>query len=160
MGIAGPKPTELKILKLRGSRQVYKRKNELDLPSEIPKPPTWLPFKAMKIWGELLPKIIKAGVPLSPLDSEGLGRLCLQIFEWGLVIKSLEKNGLTYTTKNKAGHLLRRERPEVKIMSELNKSITMLGRYYGLNPSARTGLRLSPPNGGSDNKKNKFFNNR
>ena len=77
MGRRGPAPTPTRILKIRGSTLVTRKREagEVQGPSGIPDRPDWLDVDSLVTWDSLVPLLIQMGV-LTRVDGKALTVRC------------------------------------------------------------------------------------
>lgn len=124
MGLRGPQKTPTATLKLHGSRKIGNRGNEPKVKVSVPSCPRWLTGEGRKIWQRLIPQLKKAGV-ITKLDQFALARYCLYGILW---MRELQNPGRTEATLERYANQLNR-----------------LEQSFGLTPSARASLSISPP---------------
>lgn len=133
MSIPGPKPTPTAILRLRGSPEASKRKNEPQPDRSIPPCPEWLSEEAKAVWGIVVPQLSSIGV-IGGIDSQALCRYCQLWGRWKQAELFLQSNG----NADADGEVF----AEVAISHRLSEQLTRLEVEFGMTPSSRTRLRV------------------
>ncbi|MDK1348016.1 phage terminase small subunit P27 family [Streptomyces sp. 378] len=156
MGKRGPapKPTALKLL--HGDD----KKNPQRINRGEPVPavgdvqcPEWLPERAADVWDRLAPDLIDKHV-LTPWDVDAFAALCSAVVINQDAAADIDTNGTTCTTVVREladGTLVYdlRRNPAVQVFRESSTIIASLGGRFGLTPSDRAQLKISPPNMGA-----------
>jgi len=143
MGKRGPRPTPTKLKILRGNpgrRPI--NQDEPEPPADGIVMPAHLGDVAAAKWREVLP-LLQAVKVMTRSDVEALARYC-DTYEWWLACRvKLKKEGDTYPILNDKGEVKYiAQRPEVSIANKLATQLRQLEQDFGLNPSARTGLKV------------------
>lgn len=158
MGRRGPPRTPTKILALRDSTQVWKRKREPQPPAEKPPCPAWLDPDARKMWRTITPELARIGI-LARIDQNALARYCHLWVRWRAEEMRLTTEGMDITTYNADGQLMSiQPSPAVARASNLADKLLKLEQQFGMTPSARASLRVEAPVTHADqDPKAKFF---
>jgi len=137
----GRKPTETRILKLRGSRHQDKALGPEPTPGE-PEAPSWLDKQAKGIWSEFVPEMARLGV-ITLVDRQVVAVFCQTVSDY---LRAQE----TY-----------RENPEDKgAKAMLNECRTQILRYaqeFGLTALARSRIKMGKPKVEQTQGKQRFF---
>lgn len=146
-------PTPKKILQLRGSRQLYERKNEPEptIPITLGPPPDWLPGEeARKYWQQIGTELHAAGI-VTVLDKVALG-LLVEAFVQYLEAKAVIDREGTYQETNYglSAH------PALREMRSARDALLKFMIQFGMTPSARAGIIARPPEEDKSSAK-KFF---
>lgn len=124
-----------------------KRRQTRDLvkidPLEPDRPPFLTNEYAIKEWERLVPILAKAKM-LTPLDGVALGMLCQTYATIQECIEVLAEKGPTFRSPN--GHIC--QRPEVKILSDMQDQYLKLSKEFGLTPKARSTMKVEASGGG------------
>ena len=132
-----PKPTALRVLEGNPANRPLP-KDEPKAPPGAPDQPGWLTKEARAHWDEVVPILLKLGT-LTFADGEALAEYCDVWARLRKVNRVINQKGHTFTTPN--GYV--QQRPEVGIAKGLRADLTRLMDRFGMNPSARTRIRLS-----------------
>lgn len=106
--------------------------------------PEKLKGEALGYWKKIMGILQNRG-NFSEADSFALERLAVMFGEWQKLESVILENGMTYDAVTDRGSPVIRERPEAKLMINLNKEIKDLERRFGLTPYDRRNI------GGSNN---------
>jgi len=154
MGKRGPKttPTNLKVLRGNPGRR--------PLPEDEPEPEIedneqleWLKpgfdgetITPAFVWEKIKDHLYNCGL-LTAIDKISLNRYCDMLVQWLELRDLIMFHGYTYvvTRQNKDGSEweMVKQRPEVRIYTDLGAKLLQLEREFGLTPSARTGLSVN-----------------
>lgn len=146
MGRRGPSPTPTNVLKLRGSTLVTKSReaNEIKGPQGRPKCPAWLDEEAKAAWKQVVPMLDHMGV-LTKADANALARYCRFWSRWRKAEDFIDEHGEVYPLKDDAGNVkCVQQWPQVSIAHKLAQLLTRLEQEFGLTPSARARLQMTP----------------
>ena len=143
MGKRGPPPLPTPLKVARGTARGV-RTDEPQPPADGVKMPKHLGKVAAAKWRELLPLLQGVRV-MTRADIEALARYC-DTWEWWLATRAkLKAEGDTYPILNDGGEVKYiAQRPEVSIAHKLAQQLRQLEQDFGLNPSARTSLKVEP----------------
>ncbi len=140
-----PKPSRIKLFEgNRGKRPVDSRVEMEPTPGEPPMP-AWLSVGAQEKWAEVVPELLRLGV-LTILDGAALACYCQSWAEYRAATRTLEKEGRTYKLKNGC----RATHPMVAQQKQALKGVREFAALFGLEPSGRARLRITPPAGAAD----------
>lgn len=158
MGRRGPPRTPTKILELRDSTQVWKRKREPRPVAEKPPCPAWLDAEARKLWRTITPELARIGL-LARIDQNALARYCHLWVRWRAEEMRLTAEGMDIVTYNADGQLMSiQPSPAVARSLNLADKLLKLEQHFGMTPSARASLRVEQPTSDADHDaKAKFF---
>ena len=116
--------------------------------SEIPSPPQQkeTPIKipaqlighAREYWIKIAQVLVDRG-SYEESDFFALERLSIFYGEWKRIEKVILEKGMTYEAETDRGAYVIRERPEAKLMLNMNKEIKDFERKFGLTPLDRNG---------------------
>ena len=137
MAKRGPKPLPTKILKVRGSRHLERRRDYKRPKSEIPAMPDSLSTDAKKIWNRVVLVLAQNGL-LTQLDGDVLGAYCETVAEYWQALKFC-KNPLL---KTKAGNII--QNPAIGIKNKARDAMVKIAAQFGMTPSARSSLAIEP----------------
>ena len=146
MGRRGPPATPTSVLKLRGSTLVTKEREarEVKGPSGTPTCPRWLDDDAKAAWKHVVPILEGMGV-LTRADGNALSRYCRLWSRWRKAESFIDEHGECYPLKDEEGKIKYvAPWPQVSIANKLAQQLTRLEQEFGLTPSARARLQLSP----------------
>ncbi|AWK85039.1 phage terminase small subunit P27 family [Azospirillum thermophilum] len=136
-----PTPTHLKLVKGNpGKRGINKQ--EPQPRRTLPSPPDHLSDGARLTWGRLTVLLDRMGV-LTEADAYALERLCEiygEILECQEVIAEV---GRTYETRNEAGSVMYRARPEVAMLADADRRFKSYLVEFGLTPAARSKVKVA-----------------
>jgi P27 family predicted phage terminase small subunit len=141
MGRRGPPPLPSAIKKSRGTfRPARSAKNEVTPPLEVPDVPPWLDAGARAVWSNVVPQLEKLRV-LTALDRLALANYCAA---QALAVRATieyQREGLL--PKAKAGSLMVRAHPLIKVAQEARAQALRIGIEFGLTPASRS--RINAP---------------
>lgn len=155
MGERGPKKQPSNLVDLRGNpgkREVNKNEPKPKVSNEVPKPPKHVGKHGKKIWRKLAPELHRLGL-LTEIDLQQFELYC---YNYNLFMEariSLESSDKLYYTTDKGGMS---KRPEIEIINKAVITMDRIGKNFGLDPSSRTTLKVSPKE--KENKLLKFIN--
>ena len=157
MGKRGPAKTPTAILKLHGSRLAKDRDKVQPKPSRgAPRCPASLSDEAKQVWRQIVPKLIDMRV-LCKVDAGTLERYCDEFARWRRASDFIKQHGESYPIKNADGSLKYVQQfPQVSISSKLSASLLRIEQEFGLTPSARAGLSVTPQPT-ADPKQSRYF---
>lgn len=143
MGKRGPKPkpTALRVFEGDPGRLLGKREGEVQ-PSQgksVPVAPDWLGEHGVEVWGFLAPVLFPIGC-LTKSDASLLAMYCEAWDDFFAARKIIEEEGMTIFN-GKGGKSVH---PAVKVKNQAIARIKQIGGEFGLSPSSRVGLNLSP----------------
>ncbi len=142
MGIRGPKPVPLEILKIRNSRRAENNKTA-PIPSQRkPRLPAWLDDDAKKCWRNVASQLRMMGV-LTRVDENALARYCQLWARWKRAELFIQKYGNTYPLKDNEGAVkCFQQFPEVAIAHRLALALTKMEAEFGMTPSSRSRIHV------------------
>ncbi|MFP5513337.1 MAG: phage terminase small subunit P27 family [Alphaproteobacteria bacterium] len=136
-----PTPTHLKLVKGNpGKRGINKQ--EPQPRRALPSPPDHLSDAGRLTWGRLTVLLDRMGV-LTEADAYALERLC-EIY--GEILECQEiiaDEGRTYETRNEAGSIMYRARPEVAMLADADRRFKSYLVEFGLTPAARSKVKVA-----------------
>ena len=144
--MASPKrqPTALKILK--GETRTERLNKNEPRPSPImPDPPEYLTGKALGVWNDVGPKLERLGI-LTEIDGMAFTALCI---EWAEYIKLRTMEGESVQTFESGA---KQVAPEISISHKCLTQLLKLFGAFGLTPSDRARLSISPEDDSDDMK--------
>ena len=141
-----PAPTALKLLK--GVRPARINQNE-------PKPRVasanipagWgaqMSVAAKSFWKRNAQKLVALGL-LTEIDLNAFRALCEIWSDWATVRRLLKKSGMIYQTTNAQKEKVFKQRPEVKLMIDLEKELKVYLELFGMAPAPRSRIAAEPP---------------
>ena len=136
MGERGPgkKPSNLAVL--HGDRKDRVNKSEAKPPSTKPRMPSWMSNQAKSVWKRLAPDLIAHGL-LTKWDVDTFAIWCEEVAKYRRAA-DLQKGSLLVKG---AGDSLKKN-PAHQISRDAATLVRMIGRDFGLTPSARAGIEL------------------
>lgn len=161
MGRRGPPPTPTPILRLRGSKLVYQRDKQTEAKGSpgVPDCPDWLDEDGKAAWEQLVPQLQSMGV-LTRIDGNALARYCKLWARWRKAEAFIDQHGEVYPLKDEKGKVkYLAQFPQVNIAANLAQQLTRLEQEFGLTPSARTRIHVSPPQTTPVRDLSRFFGN-
>ena len=153
MGQRGPKKTPTKVLKLRGSWRGKNRPPERSGAYKRPAMPQYLTGDARKEWIRVVPILEEMGV-LAEADRTMLALYCKCYAEWREA-DSLVKSLLIKTSNN---NII--QHPALSIRTAAWERLRKICAEFGLSPSARTGLAVTPKSHQKEDKSRFFERNK
>ena len=151
MGRRGPRPTPTTTLRLRGSWRANTRPGEPRPELSTPTCPDHLTTAAQDEWKRIVPQLERLGL-LSQLDRAALALYCVAYGRWATAEKDLAVLGLVVKTKD--GNLI--QNPYLWIANRAAKQMHEMLAEFGMTPSSRTRLSVTPPTE-ADSAKQRFF---
>lgn len=149
MGKRGPapKPTNLKLLQGNPGKRPINQDEPKPKPI-APKPPSWLPKEAKKIWKDLAKKLEPLAL-FTEVDYLNMQNLCLAAARVKEMELALAENGVLMEIHrtDKDGNIVStyyQQRPEVSILHKNMELVNKLGAKFGLSPADRVGLGVKP----------------
>lgn len=143
MGKRGPKPkpTSLRVFEGDPGNLLGKRKGEMQPPAPpvLPPPPAWLGDIGKQAWEQVAATLWRIGC-LTENDQKLLSLYCEAWEEFFEARKEIETCGPTaYTDKGTCY-----QHPAVGRKNKAIQRIRQIGGDFGMSPTARVGLNLSP----------------
>ena len=157
----GPKPKPLSLILLDGNRRKLTRR-ELEQrrgpepPRGIPNTPNHLSEGAKIAWPKLAAKLDEIGV-LTVVDGWALEQLAenyTEILEWR---KEIKDHGRMATKKMQNGEEREYVNPACIALADSEKRFRAMLGEFGLTPSARTRIHVTPPKYKPVNPADKYF---
>ena len=133
-----PKPTALKLLQGNPGKRAVNR-DEPNLPPADAQPPKGLKGRALAAWRELATDLVNVGM-LKASDRPVFRQWCELVAETEAWQRKVERIGSESATK--LGYL--------KNLRESRKQLREYSSILGLTPSARSAIKVAPPEGPSD----------
>jgi P27 family predicted phage terminase small subunit len=113
-------------------------------PPGTPKCPSWLDKDAKAAWRQIVPMLEQMGV-LTRIDVNALARYCRLWSRWRRAEKFIEEKGEVYTLRDEKGNVrCVQQFPQVGIANKLAQQLTRLEQEFGMTPSARTRIQITP----------------
>jgi P27 family predicted phage terminase small subunit len=132
------------MLKLHGSRVIERRRNEPKPTEGKPTKPKWLTGEGAKVWKQVIAQMDDMGV-LTKADGSAIARYCELLVRWISNAEFLRRNGEIYPLKDDAGKIkCFQQFPQVSIVNKLSVLILRLEQEFGLTPSSRATLQVTP----------------
>lgn len=159
MGRRGPAPTPTPVLTLRGSTLATdkRRAREVKPPTGAPLCPDWLDADSKAAWAQLVPTLELMGI-LTTVDSNALARYCKLWARWRKMEAFIDEKGEMYPLKGDDGHVkCFQQWPQVAISHKLAQQLTRLEAEFGMTPSARARIQVTPSKPEADSGKSRFF---
>jgi hypothetical protein len=137
-----PKPTPTVTLAARGSWRAATRPNEPkpDPLTDLSAPPD-LPEEALRVWDDIAPRLIGAGL-CTVADVPALARLCRLTVAWQNAMTKVEAKA---------------DRSSVLMLAKLDDMVRKAMAAFGMTPADRTGISVEAP---ATNDKGRFFEKR
>lgn len=152
MGKRGPKPIPTATLKLRGSTHLSRRAGELSPETGVPTCPEWLSDVGQAKWHELLDKDLATPGLVTISDGDNIAMYCEAWCDMLDALDEIKREGAT-CHHEKGGTY---QHPAVGRKNKAVERMLKIGANFGMNPAARTSIKLSPvPE--PENAKKKFF---
>lgn len=149
MGRHGPKPLPTPLLTARGSWRAHTRSDEPKPPRTLPPCPAWVSAEAKKYWRDI-GGVLDSMKVMTVADGIALGLLADALARYVAAKRAVygtkKEPGTGFTTVNGAGTLS--PHPMARLMAEAWEQVLKTCREFGLTPSSRTGVRLTPIHGG------------
>lgn len=147
MGRRGPAKTPTALKALRGTRRPDREPANEPQPAPIaPRRPSWLgkavPWgrEAVREWQRLAPTLNELGLLTEP-DRAEFAAYCDAYARWWYFRRRIAR---VYTTQvTESGYVA--PRPEVSMMHRALDDLKKFGALFGLSPSDRAGLDVTPP---------------
>ncbi len=142
--MSGPKPQPTALKLLKGETRTERLNQNEPKPIAIaPDPPEYITGKALEVWRELSPKLERLGI-LTEIDFLAFSALCI---EWAEYIKLRTMEGETVQTFESGA---KQVAPEVSISHKCLTQLMKLFGEFGLTPSSRARLSISPQDDDDD----------
>jgi len=140
----GPPRTPTAILKARGS-WLADRNSDEPLPEKgIPDLPDGFDGEVKAVWDELT-EILDAMNVLTKADRLAVERYCGLVVIYRDLKKFIDERGTVYPVKDKQGNVIGMEEfPQFKQMCKLADLLHKAESHFGLNPAARSRIRMEP----------------
>ena len=144
----GPPPTPTEILDIRaswrGSKNPKRKKDATPDPTR-PEKPARLSEAAALVWDELADKLHSAGL-LTSADGRAFARLCQMHADYDEAQAWMDEpgHGQWMAGYDKGGDRIWTMNPQRKICDILAAAILRLEQQFGMTPSARAGLPVTP----------------
>ncbi len=138
MGLRGPAPTPIEVLRMRGSRRADSAPDRPKPLARMPACPRWLDKIAKAKWKELAPELFRLGL-LTVVDGDALCVYCEAFSSFRRAVETLAKEGETFVTEK--GYV--GVHPAVAIRNGARQTIKSFAAILGLDPSSRTRLAVS-----------------
>ena len=141
MGRRGPKPTPTAQLRLVGSRELERRRDEPQPELGAPNLPTWLSREAKAEWRRIVPELIRVGV-LARVDRAILVGYCESWAMFTNAQRMVHDKGIIQTSKEG----VHRPAAHVRVLNDARSAFLKFAQELGLSPSARVRLtcKVSP----------------
>ena len=134
MGKRGPPKQPSAIQKSRGNPSRRPLLRDEPQPQGEAICPDSLSEGARKVWARLAPQLKGMGV-LTQIDTDTLGRYCEVWVQWRKATDEIVEKGTTVDD---------RQRAVVKVVREAGAEMTRLEMVFGMNPSSRASLSVTP----------------
>ncbi len=145
MGLRGPRPKPTALIRQSScSFRGWINKGEPMPTPGRPACPKWLDPEAKKMWRKLLPHLELMRV-LTVADGNALARYCETWARWKRLVLFNRQYGETYQIKRPDGNLACfLPFPQTVLLGRIGQELTRLEQEFGLTPSARSKITLSP----------------
>ena len=140
-------------IKRSGSSQIYKRKDDLEVPVGMPDCPGWLDDVGKKIWDETARLLYNQGV-ITLLDRGALSLYCNSFSIFLQARKRLKKD---YTITTKTGAI--KPNPILEVSNKAWEQVLKISKEMGLTPAARAGLGVVSSKREAKKSTGRFFGN-
>jgi len=145
MGRRGPPPKPVALHELHGNPGKRPLKGKPKPPVEAPSCPKSLSPAARKVWKRIVPQLKMMGV-LAAVDRDALVAYCRTYARWEAAEDFLEKHGEVYPIRDEAGRVRYMQQfPQVAIARNLLQTLRAYQQEFGLTPSARSRIDITPP---------------
>lgn len=153
MSKRGPGKTPTITLKARGSwrANTQERNQEVKPEINIPGMPDWLSAQGRREWMRLTPILAQHGL-LTRLDGNTLGTYCEAVAQYlsakkycDAIVQAGDENddfGSRLLIKTRNGNVI--QNPAFSIMNRALEQMNKIGQKFGMSPSDRAGLSISP----------------
>src|SRR5579859_4068277 len=143
-----PKPTHLKLVQGNPGKRALNAEAEPREPRVLPPAPDHMTVMAKEAWYHLAPLLDQMGI-LTAADLKALEMACEAYAEVRECRDAIElAGGGTYETRNLAGEVMFRARPEAARLADADRRFRGWLIEFGLTPAARSKVRM--PGGGPD----------
>ena len=141
----GPKKTPIKILEARKSWRAKLNIGDATPDPTMPEKPDRLSEAAALVWDELADKLHSAGL-LTSADGRAFARLCQMHADYDEAQAWMDEpgHGKWMGAYYKCGDRIWIMNPQRKICDILAAAILRLEQQFGMTPSARAGLSVTP----------------
>lgn len=142
MAKTGPKPQPTKLRLVRGNpgrRPIDANEPQPDAFSDAPPCPDWLGEVGRGVWADVCPKLMGSGL-LTAVDVGVLAMYCEAWDEFFEAREHIAKHGLIAVGEKGAEY----QHPAVGIKNKAIQRIKQIGAEFGMTPSSRTGISLTP----------------
>jgi P27 family predicted phage terminase small subunit len=139
----GIKPARHKV---RGPRPAGGVGSAPPVSGKAPKPAAWLSEGAHKIFADLISRLDDAG-GASETHEEALNLCAMALDEVRALSETLNEEGTTYETRDKAGATIYKARPEYAQRADASNRARALLIELGLTPAARNRVKGGPKSG-------------
>jgi P27 family predicted phage terminase small subunit len=145
MGHRGPAPTPTAILQRRGSWHANRRSGEPILPAMPPPKPSELGPVAAQVWDTYEPILLHMGV-LTEADGIAFQVLCETYEAWWNAYNFCRHHKVRKAVYDRSGQVVKYvTHPKLKERERMTEQLTRILREFGLTPSARTAIKVLPP---------------
>jgi P27 family predicted phage terminase small subunit len=137
----GPKPLPTAIKAMRGTLRSDRRRNDEPQPEAVAlDPPDDLQGEAADEWRRIVPELHACGL-LSRLDYAALLGYCQALGRWREAEREIQRQGLLVKSPN--GFPV--QNPYLSVANRAMKQVKEFASEFGLTPSSRTRIAISPP---------------
>jgi len=112
--------------------------------NEKPECPDWLDLDAKAAWARLSDEMHRIGI-LTGVDRDALAAYCEAYSRWKKAVKRVIQDGQYIESTNKNGSTYLMAHPGLNITKNALADMHRFMREFGLTPSARSGMVISPP---------------
>lgn len=147
MGLRGPRPTPSAVKHARGTYRADRAAGNEAVPLGLPKVSTWLRQypDAVKEFRRLVKELAALGLAGS-IDANALTRYCVLWVRWRQAEDAIKRDGYVIEVKGKDGEVKTViPSPYVGIARSLSEQLDRLEQSFGMNPSARSRIDVTPP---------------
>lgn len=142
MGRRGPAPVPTYMLKLRNSKRLYLRRDEVAPQSPLPPCPDWLCPYAQKVYA----RFVEANIwrlTFADLDAAVVARYADACARWADMAQFLDRHGTTYPIRRRGRVTGFASFPQFQQYLTLDRLLRQLEHELGLTPHAY--MRLADP---------------
>lgn len=136
MGRAGPKGKPVERLKLVGSSEASRRKEEPVIVEGDPEPPVWLSESGLAQWSRMVERM-RGMQYLSPMWRESLAQFCEAWAEYEALILECLGQPMVVFGKNDAPYM----NPLFSAKSKAWDRVLKMGREFGYTPASKADVK-------------------
>jgi P27 family predicted phage terminase small subunit len=159
MGLRGPKPLPTALKVARGTYRPDRAASNEPQATGRPTCPSWLNADARKEFRRVVKMLTKMGV-VGQIDGNALARYASTWVRWRQAVQTIEKSGTEVAVFRDAEGRVKAMNvsPLTNVARSLAEELGRLEQAFGMTPSARSRIEVSPANVVADaNAKARFF---